>query len=89
MTQLIEQLEDVNKEVGITSLRWNVNLLGSGVGWVTGDLLDRLQALIENRHRRFRVSDDYYRRWHRRYVVFKKRYPHLKPVFYPNREKWL
>ena len=35
LTQLVEQLEDVNKEVGITSLRWNVNLLGTGVGWVT------------------------------------------------------
>jgi predicted amidohydrolase YtcJ len=45
LTQLVEQLEDVNKEVGITSLRWNVNLLGSGVGWVTADLLNRLQAL--------------------------------------------
>ena len=29
----------------ITALRWNVNLLGTGVGWVTTDLLDRLQAL--------------------------------------------
>ena len=45
LTQLVEQLEDVNKDVGITSLRWNVNLLGTGVGWVTAGLLDRLQAL--------------------------------------------
>jgi predicted amidohydrolase YtcJ len=45
LTQLVEQLEDVNKEVGITSLRWNVNLLGTGVGWVTARFLDRLQAL--------------------------------------------
>jgi predicted amidohydrolase YtcJ len=45
LTQLVEQLEDVNKEVGITSLRWNVNLLGTGVGWVTAGLLDRLEAL--------------------------------------------
>ena len=45
MTQLVEQLEDVNREVGITDLRWNVNLLGTGVGWVTPGLLDRLQAL--------------------------------------------
>ena len=45
MTQLVEQLEDVNKDVGITGLRWNVNLLGTGVGWVTAGFLDRLQAL--------------------------------------------
>lgn len=45
LTQLVEQLEDVNKEVGISSLRWNVNLLGTGVGWVTAGLLDRLQAI--------------------------------------------
>ena len=45
LTQLVEQLEDVNKDVGIASLRWNVNLLGTGVGWVTADFLDRLQAL--------------------------------------------
>ena len=42
---LVEQLEDVDREVGITNLRWNVNLLGTGVGWVTTALLDRLQAL--------------------------------------------
>jgi hypothetical protein len=34
-TRLVEQLEAVNSEFDITSLRWNVNLLGSGVGWVT------------------------------------------------------
>jgi hypothetical protein len=45
LTQLVEQLEDVNKDVGISSLRWNVNLLGTGVGWVTTAFLDRLQAL--------------------------------------------
>ena len=45
LTQLVEQLEDVNKEVGITGLRWNVNLLGTGVGWITTNALDRLQVL--------------------------------------------
>jgi len=45
LTRLVEQLEEVNRDVGITSLRWNVNLLGTGVGWVTADSLDRLQAL--------------------------------------------
>lgn len=45
LVQLVEQLEALNREVDITGLRWNVNLLGSGVGWVTADMLDRLQAL--------------------------------------------
>ncbi len=45
LTQLVEQLEAVDRALDITGLRWNVNLLGSGVGWVTTDLLDRLQAL--------------------------------------------
>lgn len=45
LLQLVEQLETVHKEFDITALRWNVNLLGNGVGWVTGALLDRLQAL--------------------------------------------
>jgi hypothetical protein len=47
------------------------------------------QALIKNRHRRFRVSDTYYRRWHRRYVEFKRRHPHERPTFYPNRRLWM
>ncbi len=45
LLQLVEQLETVHKEFDITALRWNVNLLGNGVGWVTAALLDRLQAL--------------------------------------------
>jgi len=45
LTRLVEQIEAVNKEFDITSLRWNVNLLGGGVGWVTTDFLDRLQAM--------------------------------------------
>ena len=45
LQRVVEQLEAVNKEFDITGLRWNVNLLGSGVGWVTADFLDRLQAL--------------------------------------------
>ncbi|MGB7218322.1 MAG: amidohydrolase family protein [Vicinamibacterales bacterium] len=45
LTQLVEQLEAVNKEFDITGLRWNVNILGGGVGWVAAGLLDRLQAL--------------------------------------------
>jgi len=45
LTQLVEQLESANKEFDITGLRWNVNILGSGVGWVTAGLLDRLHGL--------------------------------------------
>ena len=45
LAQLVEQLEALNREVDITRLRWNVNLLGSGVGWVTTAMLDRLHAL--------------------------------------------
>jgi predicted amidohydrolase YtcJ len=45
LNQLVGQLEDVNKVADITRLRWNVNLLGSGVGWVTADALNRLHAL--------------------------------------------
>jgi hypothetical protein len=46
------------------------------------------RGLIENRHRRFRVSDAYYHRWHRRYVAYKKVHPHGKPTFYHNRHLW-
>jgi predicted amidohydrolase YtcJ len=45
LTQLVEQLEAVNREFDITRERWNVNLLGSSAGWVTNQHLDRLQAL--------------------------------------------
>ena len=34
-----------HRAVGITSLRWNVNLLGPGVGWVQAEYLDRLHAV--------------------------------------------
>jgi hypothetical protein len=47
------------------------------------------RALIDNRHRRFRVSDAYYRRWHRRYLEFKRRRPDERPTFYPNRRIWM
>jgi len=47
------------------------------------------RALNQNRHRRFRVSDAFYHRWHRRYQEFKRRHPNEKPSFYPNRSKWM
>ncbi|MCA1813496.1 MAG: hypothetical protein LC624_06050 [Halobacteriales archaeon] len=46
-------------------------------------------ALIDNAHRRFRVSDAYHRRWHARYRAFKAEHPHDRPTFYPNRRHWL
>jgi len=45
LAQLVEQLEAVNREIDITAMRWNVNLLGNSAGWVTGEYLDRLHAL--------------------------------------------
>jgi hypothetical protein len=48
-----------------------------------------VKELIEHPHRRFAVSDAYYERWHRRYIAFKEKHPHEKPVFYPNRRHWL
>ncbi|MGE0592773.1 MAG: amidohydrolase family protein [Vicinamibacterales bacterium] len=45
LSRVVEQLEAVNAEFDITALRWNVNLLGSGVGWVSSTLLDRLHAM--------------------------------------------
>jgi predicted amidohydrolase YtcJ len=45
LAQLVEQLEAVNREVDITQLRWNVNLLGNSAGWVGSEHLDRLHAL--------------------------------------------
>ncbi len=45
LTRVVEQIETVNREFDITAMRWNVNLLGSSVGWVTPQHLDRLHAL--------------------------------------------
>jgi hypothetical protein len=47
------------------------------------------QALIDNRHHRFRVSDAFYRRWHERYLEFKREHPHERPTYYPNRAAWM
>src|SRR5262249_53540357 len=45
LTRLVEQLEALNKEIPIRDLRWNVNLLGGGVGYVQKEFLDRLLAM--------------------------------------------
>ncbi len=47
------------------------------------------QELIRHRHERFHVAPAYYRRWHERYVEYKRRFPDRKPVYYPNRHQWL
>ena len=47
------------------------------------------RALIRFPHHRFRSSDERYRRWHKRYLRFKDRHPDRRPVYYPNRNRWL
>jgi len=47
------------------------------------------QALIRNPHRRLQTSDDRYRLWHAKYKRYKARYPNRRPVFYPDRHRWL
>jgi len=46
------------------------------------------RVLIEMPHRPFRMSIQRYRFWYERYVAYKKRYPHRKPLYYPNRRCW-
>lgn len=40
-------------------------------------------------HRRIRGSDVRYRRWYRRFVEFRERYPNRQLTYFPNRELWL
>jgi hypothetical protein len=47
------------------------------------------RALIDNPHRPFHTPEAYYRRWHRRYLEFKRRHPSARPVYYPGRLRWL
>ena len=47
------------------------------------------QALIGFPHRRFRSSDRRYRWWHAKYLRYKAKYPDRRPVYYPNRHRWL
>ncbi len=47
------------------------------------------QALIHMSHRRLHTSDERFRRWHAKYLRYKERYPNRRPVFYPNRHRWL
>src|SRR2546427_711266 len=47
------------------------------------------RALIRFPHRRFRSADERYRHWHVKYLQYKERYPDRRPVFYPQRHRWL
>ncbi len=44
--------------------------------------------LIEMPHRPFRMSNQRYGYWHKRYLNYRKRYTHRKPLYYPNRGCW-
>ncbi len=46
------------------------------------------RALVEMPHRRFHMSNRRYRFWYARYVDYKKRFPHRKPLYYLNRSCW-
>lgn len=47
------------------------------------------RALIRMPHRPLTTSDARYRRWHARYLGFKRDHPDERPVFYPRRDRWL
>jgi hypothetical protein len=47
------------------------------------------QSLIHMPHRRLHTSDERFRRWHAKYLRYKERFPDRRPVFYPNRHRWL
>jgi hypothetical protein len=47
------------------------------------------RALNDNRHARFRTPDAFYRRWHERYLAYKRAHPRGRPASYPGREHWL
>lgn len=47
------------------------------------------RALIRMPHRGLKTSDERYRRWHERYLRYKDRFPDRRPVYYPNRGRWL
>jgi len=46
------------------------------------------QYLIQMSHRPFRMSNQDYEYWRERYVNYRKRFPHRKPLYYPNRRCW-
>ena len=44
--------------------------------------------LLDYPHRRIRTSDARFDRLRARYRAFKQRFPDLKPVYYPRRDRW-
>lgn len=67
------------------------DLRGLRVDWrlSPGNVWAVEQALIRFPHQPFRSSDERYRRWHERYLRYKERYPDRRPIYYPNRSRWL
>jgi hypothetical protein len=80
-----------------------IDLSGRIVGFGVGNLADlgnydwRLSErnvwkveryLIQMPHRPFRMSNQRYEYWHKRYVNYRQRYTHRKPLYYPNRRCW-
>ncbi|MBW2526055.1 MAG: hypothetical protein JRI23_17880 [Deltaproteobacteria bacterium] len=55
----------------------------------TNNLWKVRQHLIDLPHTPLRTSDREYRRWHDRYCAYKRRYPHLKPLYYPGKHTWI
>jgi len=46
------------------------------------------RVLIDMPHKRFHMSNQRYRFWYDRFVAYKNRYPHRKPIHFPNRRCW-
>jgi hypothetical protein len=46
------------------------------------------QYLVQMPHRPFHMSNQRYEYWHKRYLNYRRRYPHRKPPYYPNRRCW-
>ncbi len=62
-----------------------------GVDWrLSGRNVWAVQdALIEMPHRRIHMPNREYEYWHDRFERYKRRFPNRKPVYYPNRKRWL
>ena len=46
------------------------------------------RVLIEMPHRPYRMPGARYRFWYQRYLAYKNRFPHRKPLYYSNRSDW-
>lgn len=50
----------------------------------------KVQEVLRNkRDKPFPTPDKEYEYWHKRYLVYKKRYPKGRPNYFPNKENWL